>query len=129
MFHHGAPGRLAAIVDWEMATVGDPLLDLGWVMMGWPEDPNADDAGGYVDYHGMPTRDEVLDYYSTVSGRPVDEIDYYVILARFKIAIVLEGGYARYVQGGADNPRMEAFGPIVLEMMENAAQLAQTTTL
>jgi aminoglycoside phosphotransferase (APT) family kinase protein len=112
-----------------MATVGDPLLDLGWVMMGWPEDPNADDAPGYVDYHGMPTRDEILEYYSNESGRPVDEIDYYVILARFKIAIVLEGGYARYVQGGADNPRMEAFGPIVLEMMENAAHLAQTTTL
>jgi hypothetical protein len=71
----------------------------------------------------------MLEYYSNESGRPVDEIDYYVILARFKIAIVLEGGYARYVTGGADNPRMEAFGPIVLEMMENAAQLAQTTSL
>ena len=129
MFHHGAPGRLAAIVDWEMATIGDPLLDLGWVMMGWPEDPNSDEAGGYVDYHGMPTRDEMLEYYANESGRSVDEIDYYVILARFKIAIVLEGGYARYVQGGADNPRMEAFGPIVLEMMENAAALAQTTKL
>ena len=43
MFAHGAPARLAAIVDWEMATVGDPLLDLGWVIMGWPRD--GDDFG------------------------------------------------------------------------------------
>ena len=104
MFHHGAPGRLAAIVDWEMATVGDPLLDLGWVMMGWPEDPNSDEAGGYVDYHGMPTRDEMLEYYANESGRPVDEIDYYVILARFKIAIVLEGGYAALRDGRRRQP-------------------------
>src|SRR5437899_13074892 len=107
MFHHGAPARLAAIVDWEMSTVGDPLLDLGWVIMGWPAEGEDPVNVGYVDYTGMPSRDEVLDYYSEVSGRSVDEIDYYVILARFKIAIVLEGGYARYVQGGADNPRME----------------------
>jgi aminoglycoside phosphotransferase (APT) family kinase protein len=129
MFGHGAPARLAAIVDWEMATVGDPLLDLGWVMMGWPREGDDSASAGYVDYTGMPTRDELLDYYANESGRPVDEIDYYVILARFKIAIVLEGGYARYVEGGADNPKMEAFGPIVLDMMANAAELARTTAL
>jgi aminoglycoside phosphotransferase (APT) family kinase protein len=130
MFAHGAPARLAAIVDWEMATVGDPLLDLGWVMMGWPDDPNGDDgSSGYVDHRGMPTRDEMLSHYESVSGRPVDEIDYYVILARFKIAIVLEGGYARYVQGGASNPKIEAFGPIVLQMAQAAADLSQTTKL
>jgi aminoglycoside phosphotransferase (APT) family kinase protein len=112
-----------------MATVGDPLLDLGWVIMGWPRDNDNPAAAGYVDYSGLPSRDQVLAYYERESGRPVDEIDYYEILARFKIAIVLEGGYARYVQGGADNPRMEAFGPVVLDMMQRAADLAETTDL
>jgi len=129
MFHHGAPARMAAIVDWEMATIGDPLLDLAWVMMSWP-DPDEDRTGsGYVDYTGMPTRAELLERYARVSGLPVDEMDYYVILARFKMAVVLEGGYARYVQGGADNPKMEMFGNVVLDMARKAAELARTTTL
>ncbi len=144
MFHHGAPARMAAIVDWEMGTVGDPLLDLAWVVMGWPDDTGGgptgtvgdDDeglagrrVGGYVDYTGMPGRDDLLERYASVSGRDTDEIDYYVILARFKMAIVLEGGYARYVAGGADNPKMEAFGPVVLDMARAAAELASTTSL
>ena len=144
MFHHGAPARMAAIVDWEMGTVGDPLLDLAWVVMGWPDDTGSgptgdgddDDegpagrrVGGYVDYTGMPGRDDLLERYASVSGRDTDEIDYYVVLARFKMAIVLEGGYARYVAGGADNPKMEAFGPVVLDMAQAAAELASTTSL
>ena len=144
MFHRGAPARMAAIVDWEMGTVGDPLLDLAWVVMGWPDDtgggPTGDGGdddeapagrrvGGYVDYTGMPGRDDLLERYASVSGRDTDEIDYYVILARFKMAIVLEGGYARYVAGGADNPKMEAFGPVVLDMAQAAAELASSTSL
>jgi aminoglycoside phosphotransferase (APT) family kinase protein len=131
MYRHGAPAQLAAIVDWEMATIGDPLLDLGWVINGWPEDTSAadDSTVSYVSYAGMPSKDELLDYYATASGRPVDEIDYYVILARFKLAIVLEAGYARVVKGEADNPKMAMFGDVVLEMANKAAELASTTTL
>jgi aminoglycoside phosphotransferase (APT) family kinase protein len=125
MYRHGAPARLAAIVDWEMATVGDPLLDLGWVLMGWP-DPDEDRSGaGYVDYTGMPSRAQLMAAYAAESGLPVDETDYYVILARFKIAIVLEGGYARYVRGGADNPKMQMFGDVVLDMARRAAELVR----
>jgi aminoglycoside phosphotransferase (APT) family kinase protein len=140
MYRHGAPARLAAIVDWEMATVGDPLLDVGWVVNGWPDDaalaapidPGADAPPGtisYVDYRGMPTKDALLEAYATESGRPVDEIDYYVILARFKLAIVLEGGYARVMAGEADNPKMALFGDVVLDMAAKAAELAATTDL
>jgi aminoglycoside phosphotransferase (APT) family kinase protein len=129
MFRHGAPARMAAIVDWEMATVGDPLLDLAWVVMGWP-DPGEDRAhAGYVDYTGMPTRAELLERYARTSGLPVDEMDHYVILARFKLAIVLEAGYARYVAGGADNPKMAAFGDVVLDLARRAGELAATTKL
>ena len=65
----------------------------------------------------MPSRSEMLDHYATVSGRSVDEIDYYVILARFKLAIVLEAGYARVVAGDADNPAMAAYEYVVLDTM------------
>jgi aminoglycoside phosphotransferase (APT) family kinase protein len=77
----------------------------------------------------MPTREELCERYARASGLPVDEIDYYVILARFKIAIVLEGGYARYATGGADNPKMAAFGDVVLDMARKAADLSRTTSL
>ena len=100
MFKDGAPARLAAIVDWEMGTVGDPKLDLGWVVQGWPEDTSADEdhAGGYVDMTGMPSRDEIVSHYSEVSGRQVDDMDYYVVLAKWKLAVVLEQGFQRAAQ-------------------------------
>ncbi len=130
MFRHGTPARLAAIIDWEMGTVGDPLLDLGWVIQGWLDPDEERATGSYVDYSDMPSRAELLDYYSRRSGRPTDDIDYYVILARFKLAVVLEAGYyARVMKGEADNPKMEAFGAVVLTLAEKAAELAGTSSL
>jgi aminoglycoside phosphotransferase (APT) family kinase protein len=125
MYHHGAPARLAAIVDWEMGTVGDPKLDLGWVVQSWPEDTDRIDpsAAAYVDMAGMPSQDEVLARYAEVSGRQVDDIDYYVVLARWKLAVVLEQGYQR----AGDDPMLQAFGPVVLELMQGAADLAERT--
>jgi len=129
MFRHGPPARLAAIVDWEMATVGDPLLDLGWVIQGWLDPDEDRTTGSYVDYSGMPTREQLLEHYARTSGRLVDDIDYYVVLARFKLAVVLEAGYARVVQGSADNPKMAAFGDVVLSLARRAAELAASSTL
>ena len=128
MFHHGQEAKLAAIVDWEMATVGDPLLDLAWILMTWP-DPDEDRSAGYVDFSGMPSSEELMHRYATISGLPVDAMDYYIVLARFKMACVLEAGYARYVQGGADNPKMAMFGDVVLDMAEKAHFLANTSPL
>jgi aminoglycoside phosphotransferase (APT) family kinase protein len=125
MYRHGAPATLAAIVDWEMGTVGDPKLDLAWIVQSWPEDTSGGDGtiGGYVDMRGMPSRSQILDRYADVSGRQVDDIDYYVILAKWKLAIVLEQGYQR----AGDSPALQAFGPIVLDSMRAAAELAETT--
>jgi aminoglycoside phosphotransferase (APT) family kinase protein len=128
MYRHGAPARLAAIVDWEMGTVGDPKLDLGWVVQAWPDDDGGSVDMGYIDLESMPSRDELLDYYAKESGRQVDDMDYYVILARWKLAIVLEQGYTRAVQGTAENDKLLAFGPLVLDLMQRAATLARRTT-
>jgi aminoglycoside phosphotransferase (APT) family kinase protein len=98
MYKHGAPAQLAAIVDWEMGTVGDPKLDLGWMVQSWPQDDGAADSSSemtYVDMRGMPSRDEVVAHYAEVSGRQVDDLDYYLVLAKWKLAIVLEQGFQR----------------------------------
>lgn len=127
MFEHGAPARLAALVDWEMGTVGDPKLDLGWVVHSWPEETTTGEGsvGGYVDMTHLPSRSEVLAHYAAVSGRQVDDIDYYCVLAKWKLAVVLEQGYQR---ASDDTPALRAYGPIVLDLMREAAELAGTTT-
>jgi aminoglycoside phosphotransferase (APT) family kinase protein len=125
MYRHGAPARLAAIVDWEMGTVGDPKLDLAWMVQSWPRDTASPAAAtsSYVDLRGMPTRDQLLAHYAEVSGRQVDDIDYYLILAKWKLAVVLERGFQR----AGDDPKLLAFGPIVLQLMRDAAELAETS--
>ncbi len=128
MFRHGTPARLAAIVDWEMATIGDPLLDLGWALIAWP--PEGDDMvhSRYLSLAGMPPAEELLEHYATVSGRSVDDIDYYVILARFKLGIVLEQSVARLAAGGGDE-RTASFKAIVPELISKAAELSRSTSL
>lgn len=125
MYRHGSPAQMAAIVDWEMGTVGDPKLDLGWMVQSWPHD--MDDPGesemGYVDMRGMPTRDEVVAHYAEVSGRQVDDLDYYLVLAKWKLAIVLEQGFQR----AGDDEKLLAFGPVVTSLMASAAELAEST--
>ena len=126
MYKHGGPAQLAALVDWEMGTVGDPKLDLAWMVQTWPDDPCAPEASdtGYVDMRYMPTRDQVVAHYADVSGRQVDDLDYYLILAKWKLAIVLEQGFQR----AGDDVKLQAFGPIVPELMASAADLAASTT-
>ena len=124
MFRHGAPARLAAIVDWEMGTIGDPKLDLAWALQGWPEDTlNETGDIGYVDITGMPGRSELLEYYSRGARRQVDDFDYYMVLARWKLAIVLEQGYQR----AGDDPKLQGFGAVVTDLMARAAELAETS--
>jgi aminoglycoside phosphotransferase (APT) family kinase protein len=126
MYRDGAPARLAAIIDWEMGTVGDPKLDLGWVVQSWPEDTNAEGvqgSTGYADMYGMPSRDQVVQHYADVSGRQVDDLDYYIILAKWKLAVVLEQGYQRR----GDDEKLHAFGPVVLDLMRGAAEVAEST--
>jgi aminoglycoside phosphotransferase (APT) family kinase protein len=125
MYRHGAPARLAAIVDWEMGTVGDPKLDLAWMVQSWPadtSDPRPSEMD-YVDMRGMPSRDQVVAHYADVSGRQVDDLDYYLVLAKWKLAIVLEQGYQR----AGNDEKLLAFGPIVPELMTSAAELAEST--
>lgn len=125
MYAHGAPARLAALVDWEMTTIGDPLLDLAWALLGYDgEEPKTD---FYLPVEGMPRRSELLEHYEKISGLSTENIDYYLVLANFKIGIVLEKTYAAGVTSGQGDPKVvEAFGPMILQSIATAAELARS---
>ncbi len=123
MYAHGAPARLAALVDWEMTTIGDPLLDLAWAVLGYDgEEPKTD---FYLSMEGMPPRSELLEHYENISGLSTDNLDYYLVLANFKIGIVLERTYARNVATpDGDREVADAFGSMVLQSISTAAEMA-----
>ena len=117
--------ELAAILDWEMATVGDPLLDLGWFVATWPSDSApylAAAAPTLAAAGGLATRGELVEHYAAHSVRSVDAIDWYAVLACFKLSIVLEGTYARACAGKADRAVGELLHEIAGALVQQAAQ-------
>lgn len=102
MFAPDAP-RLAAVVDWELATIGDPLLDLGWMLATWPDrDGTEIGAIGVTPWDGFPRPEELVERYGAGSDRDLSCLDWYVVLACYKLGIILEGTYARAFAGKAD---------------------------
>lgn len=101
MYEPASP-ELAAIVDWELSTIGDPLLDLGWLMATWPE-PDGTGLGsvGTTPWDGFPVIDEMITHYGERSTRSLDALAWYGVLACFKLGIILEGTYARACAGKA----------------------------
>ena len=94
-------GEIAAIVDWELATQGDPLIDLGLVVAFWPE---ADGAAGMMSiqpWDGFPAIDELVAHYDANSPRDLSALDWYAVLACYKTGIILEGTHARAFAGKA----------------------------
>jgi aminoglycoside phosphotransferase (APT) family kinase protein len=97
-----APG-VAAVVDWEMCTIGDPLLDLGWLIVTWPSPGSEAPTGAALAELGdLPDRDELVARYATISDRDLSAVDWYTVLAGLKFAIVIEGTHARAMAGQAD---------------------------
>jgi aminoglycoside phosphotransferase (APT) family kinase protein len=98
--------RAIAVLDWEMSTIGDPLADFGWMLSYWP-DPD-DKAGNVMTTmnadEGWLTRREMIDLYEERTGRVMREFPFYQAFALFKLAIIMEGSYSRFVRGQADDP-------------------------
>jgi aminoglycoside phosphotransferase (APT) family kinase protein len=98
-----ADGALAAILDWELTSLGDPLLDLARLTTTWPDKNNKGLLSLKVEpWDGFPSRDELVERYATRTGRPLDDFGWYEVLACYKFAIVLEGSHARASAGLAD---------------------------
>jgi aminoglycoside phosphotransferase (APT) family kinase protein len=123
------PARLIAIFDWEMATIGDPLADLGYLMMFWvqSDDPNLGmyELQAVTRKEGFPTRAEMIALYEQRSGRSMQALDWYVTLALWKAVVFMEGNYKRAVSGTTDDPYLKAFGDGVLELARRAADVSQ----
>lgn len=110
-FELGGRPRLSAILDWEMSTLGDPLADLGWMLSFWrePGDPAEFvlDEQTVTRQPGFASRQELIERYEERSGRVVGDeskLSFYLVLAVWKLAILLEGSYARHLAGLTDDP-------------------------
>jgi aminoglycoside phosphotransferase (APT) family kinase protein len=124
------PIAVAAIVDWEMATIGDPLLDLGLFLGFWgtdrPERPAMPQVQAVSRVEGTPSREELANRYAEKSGRSVEHLDWYIAFALWKLAMIVEGAYAQYLDGRLRTPyaaRLEHDVPALLAEAAHAAGL------
>ena len=129
LFAHEAPARLAAVLDWEMATIGDPLADIGYLCMMWTE--AGDPTGGLREHlgkvtraEGFPTRAELIARYEAGSGRSMSNVRWYTTLALWKSVVFMEGNYKRAIAGTTDDPYLKQFGEGVLELAAQAEEVA-----
>ncbi|HET7590731.1 MAG TPA: phosphotransferase family protein [Solirubrobacterales bacterium] len=123
-------GEVAAVVDWELCTLGDPLADVGLLMAYWPERGESTLALGMPANlaPGFPTREEIKARYAEGSGRDLSDLDFYVALGYWKLAIILEGVYARYVAGGYGkvDEGVHAFARLVERLAEEAERVERS---
>ncbi len=123
-----APARLLAILDWEMATIGDPLADLGYMMVHWIR---PGDKIGYFNLQsvtsldGFPSREEMIARYEQRSGRSMQALNWYVTLALWKAIVFMEGNYKRAISGATDDPYLKSFGEGVVELARRALSVSQ----
>ena len=130
MFAPGTPPRLAAIFDWEMSTIGDPLADVGYFTATYSQrgDPvlTSFDLMPVTREEGFPTRDELVALYEERSGRRVTALRWYQTLAIWKATVFMEGNYKRALAGTTDDPYLKGFKQGVLDLAEQAWQIAQS---
>jgi aminoglycoside phosphotransferase (APT) family kinase protein len=100
-------GHVAAVLDWEMATLGDPLADVGLLMMYWADEESevrlaapGIASTAVTALPGFPSRKETATRYAQRSGRDLSNLDFYTVLAHFKLAVILENMHARFMAGG-----------------------------
>jgi aminoglycoside phosphotransferase (APT) family kinase protein len=129
MFGPGAPARLIAIFDWEMATIGDPLADLGYLTATWSE--RGAEHGTMFDMmsvtheDGFMKRDELVMRYVERTGRSASDLRWYQALALWKAAVFMEGNYKRSVAGTTDDPYLKLFDEGVPQLAEAAHSITQ----
>lgn len=112
--------ELVAFVDWELATVGDPLLDLGHMIATWPGRPA---TVARIEIPGLPGPDVLIERYAQQSGRDVTDVEWFLVLACYRLGIILEGSYARMLAGQATEEVGERLGHIARELFNQAHEI------
>jgi aminoglycoside phosphotransferase (APT) family kinase protein len=120
MFRNDGP-QLAAIVDWELTTIGDPLLDIGWIMATWPDlDGHTTSEIGITPWTGFPQIDELVAHYAAGSARDTSQIRWYGVLGCYKLGLILEGTYARACAGLASKATGDRLHKSCIKLFQRA---------
>jgi aminoglycoside phosphotransferase (APT) family kinase protein len=124
-------GRVVAVLDWEMATLGDPLADLGLFLLYWGRSDAQVVATGAVisTAAGFLSRDGVVERYAKESGRPLEHLDWYEVFASYKLAIIVAGIHARYLMGKTLGDGFEYMGEMVNRLAEGALDVASRSSI
>jgi aminoglycoside phosphotransferase (APT) family kinase protein len=125
------PGRIAAVLDWEMSTLGDPLADVGLFLLYWGQSEAQIIATGQAieEEAGFASRDEVVELYAKETGRNVDNLDFYVVFAFYKLAIIVEGIAARYRMGKTLGEGFEHMSQMVNSLVDEALEQANRSSI
>ena len=121
------PVELVAVVDWEQSTIGDPLVDLGWVLGLWAQPGDAASLAGVTPFAGrsdVPTRRELVDRYAAGTDRDLEHLNYYCVLGLFKLACVMEGSFARFRAGTSDDAYFASLAQGVPALARRALEFA-----
>jgi aminoglycoside phosphotransferase (APT) family kinase protein len=127
----GPDGGVRAVLDWELSTLGDPLADLGLLLVYTSEagDPAGPLRPSATELSGFPTRAELVDLYGEASGRDLSTVPFWTALGAWKLAIVLEGVIARARRDPANGSHAERLEPAVDHLLQRADQTAQEAGL
>lgn len=123
MFAHDAP-KIAGLIDFELSTIGDPMLDLAWVLTSWIEEGDPPGrAPGVNPWSGFMSRAQLIALYGELTGRSTADVPWYFTLACYKLGCILEGSYARSKAGLATVETGERLHAVALWLMKKARQL------
>ncbi|HEY5884129.1 MAG TPA: phosphotransferase family protein [Pyrinomonadaceae bacterium] len=125
------PTRVVAVLDWEMSTVGDPLIDVGLFLAYWTMKGTETNSSlrAITNGPGWFARQEIIDRYEQSTGRDLSRIVFYETFARFKVAVVIQQIYFRYVRGQTQDERFAHLDVLVKQLAEDALELAQRSAI
>lgn len=123
MMFSAQDGSLTSIIDWELASIGDPLLDLGHFLASYPvsRDPRTTGTAEFLEH--LPTRDELIDHYIASTGRTRNDVEWFRVLACYRLAIIIEGTHARSLAGKASAETGKRLHDAAEYLMEQALEL------
>lgn len=120
MFRNHSP-EVAAVVDWELSTIGDPLIDLGWLMATWPvEKGDTAFSTHFPQGFGFLSSEELVSHYGRINSRDLTHMNWYAVLACYKLGIILEGTHARACAGKAPRETGDMLHAMTLQLFERA---------
>lgn len=119
-----------AVLDWELATVGDPFMDLGSAMAYWIQSDDDEQMQAFrmqpSNAPGMPTREQIVQRYCELSGRKAPDWSFYEVFGLFRLAVIAQQIWYRYSAGQTDNPAFAPFGVVVNNLMDRCEQLVRS---